>query len=267
MPVALKCVFAWTSATYPRSCVFAYTAAGECSLSTHSSASEHHLERPNIVLSPNSDHVVFAQTSPRKKKSSCIGPERPPTSVLLETSFVFRVCFCTCFVFVRPVFVFVVVFVFLSARVSVLICVFVCVVRTLSPISLSICMFVRTASLYLFCTCVFLCTHVSAFFFLSECNFWWRSRPPCEPWRRHTDCSVQTCTQQQQAHLDRPKKDDHPEKNPRRLFFPFGCQTLHTFMFSMRYKTEFVVIPICTVRSTRGTCSSKAVQSQVIRVL
>ena len=121
-------------------------------LSTHS---RHHLERSNIVLSRNSDHVASATTSPRaKRQPSCIGPERPPPGEYFRRYLVFvRVfggCSLVCVLFCRVFASFVLRFWFVCARASVFIfqCFFV-----RAPLRLYVCIlfFVRARLYVYFC--------------------------------------------------------------------------------------------------------------------
>ena len=108
----------------------------------------HHLERPNIVLSRNSDLVVCAQTTPRAKKKT--------------------------FVYVAPT----------SSRGLYYRAASSCVSW------LYLCMF-RPFLHFFF-------GGARAFFlFLGVIvgNCWWGPARRVNPWRRHPDCSVQTCTQ------------------------------------------------------------------------
>ena len=122
MPVAWNCVLAQTAAACPNSCVFAVhclwrvTPSRSClpvvteptqfcvacigitsPLARHENgwraSIRHHSERPNIVLSGNSDLVGVAQRGPHaKKQPSCIWPERPARFVFSDV-FGFRALF------------------------------------------------------------------------------------------------------------------------------------------------------------------------------
>ena len=93
-----------------------------------SMSARHHLERPNIVLSRNSDLVVFAQISTRAKNNLRVSGPNVSRGLyfrayvdfarLLWNLDLYFSFFCI-FVLVRPVVAFVVVFLFSCARLSV----------------------------------------------------------------------------------------------------------------------------------------------------
>ena len=147
-------------------------------LSTHS---RHHLERSNIVLSRNSDHVAGATTGPRaKRQPSCIGPERPPSGEYFRRYLVFVRVFwrwftCMCVVLSCVCFFRLEVLVCLCARLCIYFSMFFCA-RASTFICLYFVFFVRAP------LCLFLC-FVGAIF--------GGVHPPRELRRRHSDPIVQ----------------------------------------------------------------------------